>query len=232
MEKLCKKGTGKASGFEGCLQRKERHKYGLYKDCFSKWISNTESGQKFLRSNIIPQAKKKVKSENQKQKKADRIKLMSVDEYRKKELQPVINEIVRIIDYGQPCIAQSNQKGTDAGHFISVGSNRTLALHLHNIHLQSRDSNSFKGGDDLAYYKGLIRVYGKDYAEWCDSLRQIKPIKLTKAELIEARKRAMEFKKELRKETISSSEQRVELRNAGNDYLGLYPQKYLEFKQN
>jgi len=229
MEKLCKKGTGKALGFEGCLQRKERHKYGLCKDCFSKWISNTESGQRFLKSNVIPNAKQKVKREKQKQKKSDRIKLMSVDEYRKKELQPVINEIIRIIDYGQPCIAQPKQKGTDAGHFISVGSNRTLALHLHNIHLQSRDSNSYKGGDDLAYYKGLIRVYGKEYAEWCDSLRQIKPIKLTKEELIEARKRAMEFKKELRKESISSPKLRIELRNAGNNYLGLYPQKYSNF---
>jgi len=61
MEKLCKKGTGKALGFQGCLQRKERHKYGLCKDCFSKWISNTESGQEFIRSSKIKPISEKRK---------------------------------------------------------------------------------------------------------------------------------------------------------------------------
>ena len=69
MEKLCKKGTGKALGFQGCLQRKERHKYGLCKDCFSKWISNTESGQEFLRSSKIKPISEKRKQDNKEYKK-------------------------------------------------------------------------------------------------------------------------------------------------------------------
>ena len=53
MIKLCKSGTGKASGFHGCLQRKERYKYSLCKACFQKWINTTASGQNYLRSHQI-----------------------------------------------------------------------------------------------------------------------------------------------------------------------------------
>ena len=231
MIKLCKKGVGKAQGFEGCYERKKRYKYGLCAGCFQEWLTNTEAGQNFLRSSIIPNAKKDVKNKKQKEKQKAKIDLMSVDQYRKEKLQPVINEIIRIIDYGQPCIAQPHQQGQDAGHFHSVGSNRTLALHAHNIHLQSRDSNGFKGGESLEFYKGLKRVYGESYAEYCDSLRQIQPIKLTKDELIEARKKAMNFKKYIvvKQVLFTSPITRVYYRNLLNQELNIYPKEWQEF---
>ena len=229
MIKLCKKGTGKASEFEGCYERKKRYKYGLCVGCFQEWVKTTEAGQEYLRSSVIPRAKKDVKVKKQKQKQKAKIDLMSVDQYRKEKLQPVINEIIRIIDYGQPCIAQPQQAGDSAGHFISVGSNRTLSLHAHNIFLQSNDSNGYKGGESLEYYKGLIRVYGESYAQYCDSLKQIQPIKLTKDELIEARKKAMDFKKHLKKNYCLQPESRIKFRNILNTELNIYPKEWQEF---
>ena len=53
MIKLCKSGTGKASGFEGCYERKQRYKFGLCAGCFQKWINSTAAGQTYLRSQQI-----------------------------------------------------------------------------------------------------------------------------------------------------------------------------------
>jgi hypothetical protein len=48
---------------------------------------------------------REVKKKNAKEKKKMTIDIMSDDKYRSCVLQPVINEIARIIDFGQPCIA-------------------------------------------------------------------------------------------------------------------------------
>jgi len=56
----------------------------------------------------------------------------------KKELQPLINKIARLIDYGQPCIATGSFNGKmNGGHRIAVGANETIRFNLHNIHIQS-----------------------------------------------------------------------------------------------
>ena len=68
---------------------------------------------------------------------------MSSDGYRSKIIQPIINEIARLIDYGHGCICTGSKNGKmNAGHYISVGSNDTLRFHLENIWLQSMHSNS------------------------------------------------------------------------------------------
>ncbi len=218
------KGRNKAKGFDGCGKLCYPHRYGLCLNCWKAWLISTDEGQAYIQRNTIPKAKKQVRAAKQKQKREDAIRLMSVDEYRAKELQPVVNEIVRIIDNGQPCIAQPTLPGTDAGHFVSVGSNRTLSLHFDNIHLQSRHSNSYKGGDSLLYYKGLARVYGKSYADYCDSLRRVKPVKLTKLELIEIRVKLMHFRSKLRKQITApiKASKRLELRKKANEVTGVF----------
>jgi len=97
------------------------------------------------------------------QKKKMTVELMSDDKYRSSVLQPVINEIARLVDFGQPCIATENYGKENGGHYISVGANRTICLNLHNIHIQSFESNHWKSGDTLKYQVGIIRVYGEEY---------------------------------------------------------------------
>jgi hypothetical protein len=159
-----------------------------------------------------------------------KIELMSINQYRSKIVQPVVNEIIRLIDYGQPCICRPNEAGTDAGHFKSVGSNSTLSLNFHNIHLQGRNSNGYKGGESLKYYKGLIRVYGPEYAEYCDQLSQCSPLKLTKDELKEARQRLLPFRLELKKnQKVNGKYNRLLLRNKANEIMNIYPYEFKEF---
>jgi len=222
--KICK-GTGKAIGY-GCGDKKLLHRYGLCPNCFKEWLFGND-GLPYLNSMQI-KAKKQVKADQSKVKIEKSIELMSCDEYRSKYVQKTINEIARLIDYGQPCIATGKYNGKmNGGHYHAVGSNRTLALNLHNIHIQSFESNHFKSGDNLLYKEGLIKTYGLDYFERIEALKQIKPIKLTKSELIEIKKIAGGIRNNLKNnlETYPPKE-RINIRDLINQQLGIYESIY------
>ena len=95
--------TGKAINFKGCGQSKYLHKFGLCKDCFFEWLYNTTEGKTFLDSTQI-RAKKHVQKEQKKEQskkkeetRQKKIDLMSSDKYRSEILQPIFNEIARLI---------------------------------------------------------------------------------------------------------------------------------------
>ena len=194
---------------------------------------NSTIKQKFCADHAISKALNKTRLNSQKTVKKERkqktIELMSCDEYRSKYVQPIINEIARLIDYGQPCIATGKYEGKmNGGHYHAVGSNRTLALNLHNIHIQSFESNHFKSGDNLLYKEGLIKTYGLDYFERVEALKQVKPIKLTKEQLVEVKKLATEVRNKLKKEysIIRTPDNRIHIREIVNHYLGIYESIY------
>jgi len=153
-----------------------------------------------------------------------KVNLLSPDKYRSKYVQPIINEIARLIDHGQPCIATGNYQGKMAGgHFIAVGSNRTLALNLHNIHIQSYHSNGPKGGDNIRYSNGIKEIYGIEYLEYMLSLQKTPVIKLTKGDLKEIKVIAQEIRKELKKDLkVRSPKERIKLREEVNRRLNIY----------
>ena len=62
--KLCKKGVGKAIGFEGCYERKKRYKYGLCAGCFQEWVKTTEAGQKHIKKPKINPVSKQRQSDD------------------------------------------------------------------------------------------------------------------------------------------------------------------------
>lgn len=174
------------------------------------------------RLNQLKQAKKE-RSEKVKQTRQKKVDLMSVDEYRAKYVQPLINEIARLIDYGHPCIASGCFGKMNAGHYIATGANRTLTLNLHNIHIQSFESNHHKSGDNLRYRQGLINTYGLDYLEKVEALKQLKPIKLTKDDLKEVKHIAGDIVKELKAYLqVKTPEQRIQAREYYNKQLGIY----------
>lgn len=242
--KVCR-GTGKAKG-HGCgieLPFSERNglksyksKYGLGLDCkcYAVWLTTTDEGKELM-NKATSTAKKKVaietKKKNRQEKEKAKLDLISVDKYRADYLQPVINKIARLIDYGHPCIATGNYGKMNGGHYISVGANRTICLNLHNIFIQSFASNHWKSGDPLKYQQGLIEVFGEDYFSYVTSLSQHKPIKLTKEEMIEIRGNALEIVKELSRENkCRTSLERIKLRNEINLKLGIYDHKFCEYK--
>lgn len=224
-EKKCK-GTGKAIGY-GCGKLTLWRRYGLCRRCFADWLYNSAAGKESLLKLTI-RAKKKTekekKKELKKEKRQKKIELMGVDKYRAEILQPIINEIARLIDYQCPCIASGLYEGKQSGgHYHSVGSNRTIALNLHNIHVQSFYSNCARGGDNIRYRNGLIRTYGQEYMDMVESLSKISSIHLTKQELIEIKKKASAIRLELKANLkYRTPKERIQLREKINKKLGIY----------
>jgi hypothetical protein len=241
-EKKCR-GTGKAKG-NGCgklipvsLYGKSNRVYGLGKSCqcYSKWLLNTELGQQTLEKARIVGKNKAVKAEKKKNREEtaqQRIDLMSPDKYRAKYIQPLINKIARLIDHGNPCIATGNFEGKMAGgHYTSVGSNRTICLNLHNIFIQSFQSNSWNGGDDKRYRESLKNTFGEDYLDFIEGLKAHRPIKLTKDDLVEIKKKATGIIKDLENnKAVLSSRERISMRNSVNLELGIYENQFNVFK--
>lgn len=221
-QKKCK-GSGKAKDFIGCGEIHYIKSFGLCDKCFKEWMLTTESGELFLNKNIL-KAKNIIRKFKAKKDKEKSIEIMSVDEYRSKYVQPIFNEIARLIDYGQPCIATGYYTGKmNGGHYIAVGTNRTLALNLHNIHIQSFSSNSWKGGDNVKYRNGLLRVYGQEYLDRVDALQQIKPIHLSKEDLIEIKNKAIKIRNGLRESLVERlPHERIDLRDVLNRSIGIF----------
>ncbi len=228
--KVCK-GTGKARGF-GCGKQDAHYKFGLcltVNHCFQNWLHNSEEGQEMIikASNF---GRKKVgqtkKSEASKAKKEGFTQLMSVDAYRAKVVQPIFNEIARLIDWGLPCIATGNFGKMNGGHRISVGANRSVCLNLHNIHRQVFESNHHKSGDPDKYDLGLEKEYGLDYVKYIKSLHQTPLQKWTKQILEEIKIKATEQRNKLKSEIDEgiqlNAAQRIAKREEINQAIGIY----------
>jgi hypothetical protein len=97
------------------------------------------------------------------EKKVLKEKVKTASDY-KKDLQKIINELVRMIDTFQPCISCGTKSGQmQGGHYHSVGANASLRFNLHNIHKQCATCNNYKSGNIIGYDTGLIERYGETY---------------------------------------------------------------------
>lgn len=226
-EKKCK-GTGKAKG-HGCNKmvpvrigkRKNRH-YGLGMSCgcYNKWLLNTSEGNEVLRRSRIT-GKKTLEKEAKAKKRKEKESVKKTSEYRK-ELQVVVNQIVRVIDIDKGCISCTHgwdknwTRQRHAGHRLSVGSNPQLRYNLHNIHLQCSVCNNFKSGNSRQYDKGLIEQYGPEYLDKCKALTaQYQSLNLSLTEIKEALIKA----KNIRKNMLNGANY---TREEVNDILGIY----------
>lgn len=166
------------------------------------------------------QKKKKANKEHKEAKEG----LLTKSDY-EKVLQTHINSIIRLIDYGCKCISCGNLKRAFAGHYHSVGANRSLRFHLDNIHIQDFNCNGERGGNIPAYSRGLIDWYGKDYKEYVE-LQLVKDYPVMKwciddlKEWIFISKSIVKELKE--KNAYYDAEARLDLRNFFNQQLGIY----------
>lgn len=151
------------------------------------------------------------------------------------ELQPVINDICRLIDNGQPCICcgstYSNINKPNAGHRFAVGGNNSLRFNLNVTHISCTHCNKHKSGNPDGYDEGLIRVYGKEYFEYVKfELKPLyKEVKLTIPELVAARAVAMKIRNRLKKENkVYSAKERIALRDEINKEIGIYLSGFLD----
>jgi len=170
---------------------------------------------------------KKAKKDWVKEKAERKEKIMTKSDW-EKLLQILINNIARLIDHNQPCIATGATTGKrNGGHRYSVASNPSIRFNLHNVHIQSEHSNVWKGGDNDRYDEGLIKVYGIEYKEYIRSLNQIPPLHLN----IETIKEKIIIAKLIKKELIElnntyTTTERIELRTEFNNRIGLYLDKF------
>lgn len=173
---------------------------------------------------VKEKTEKKTKKQARLEKISGRERLKTKSDY-ERELQSEINAIVRLIDFGHPCIATGTMNGKmNAGHFLSVGSHPSVRFNLLNIWIQSEHSNSHKSGDSLRYRDGLEELYGKEFTDNLYShLKQTEPIKLTIEELKKKKQIAHGIVLRLKKEypTVTTF-QRLEQRIQYNQEIGIY----------
>lgn len=169
--------------------------------------------------------KKKKAKEWQKEKSILKEKLKTKSDY-EKDLQILINKIVRLIDKNTCCISTGkplNEK-FDAGHFFSVGSNPTIRFNLLNIYAQSVYANQYLSGDQINFMNGLSDNYGKGLQSIVLKLKSdYKVIKLSIDDLKEKIVIAKSIVKhlEIENKTYNSIE-RIELRKKYNNLIGIY----------
>jgi hypothetical protein len=224
--KKCK-GISKTKGFGCGNEFKELSYSGLCQECLTNWMLETDLGQVYLKKQIEKGKKNYLKEKKQEEKKNK----MDLVNWRSK-LQTKIQEISRLIDLGQPCLARGyHADQIHGGHIFSKGSNTTMALNLHNIHRQSAQSNTFSNDDGLLR-DGLVNEYGEEYFEFIKSIKKHKPLKYLNIEYYHFYKEACEVSNVFKKlgKTFPNPEDRITARNEVNNLLGIYDQQYCEFK--
>jgi len=170
---------------------------------------------------------KNEKREKTKIKKDLREAAKTISTYRK-ELQIIVNKIVREIDAGFNCISSNRAYKTNdqAGHYYSVGAYPSLRFNLHNIYSQSVADNLYKSGNQIGYTKGLIREFGEEWIKIVTQLpEEYREIKLDKEDIKQCILNAKDFLKivqEYKKENELMTSHRIYLRNLGNKTIGIY----------
>lgn len=175
---------------------------------------------------VKAKSEEKEKKDWAKRKKEGLEKLKTKSEY-EKDLEKEVNQIVRFIDRGHPCISSGRDKYTvNAGHMYSVGSTPSLRFNLLNIFAQSVSDNMYKGGAPREYMEGLCKTFGEETANEITQLKAMyREIQLSIPELKEIIKVARECVRDLKKvdgDKPYTTYERIELRRFYNSVLGIY----------
>ena len=181
------------------------------------------AGKEFQLNARIKSALKKVRNDEKEKFAVMKENIKTLSQW-KNDLQKEINAIVREIDKGHPCIATGTMEGKrNAGHYIGIGANQTLRFHLENIWNQSEHSNMWKSGDTIRYQEGIIKLYGKCYLDYLNSLQSLKIIKLDIEDIKLAISKSRGILKWLKlQDRIFTTEERLELRKRFNIEIGIY----------
>lgn len=233
-EKKCK-GEGQAKNF-GCekLTPVEERKFGLGKrcGCWHAWLMETDPGKVYVQKAMMI-GKKNMEKSRIKEAKEERAKTKKEKDDAKDwaaELQVKINWITRMIDVGLLCLARGYGGQMQAGHIFARGGNSSMKFHLHNIHRQCAQSNHNQNDDGLLR-EGLAREYGQNYLDYVANLRCMKTLDFENWEYHELYKKACKIGNKMQKENLYySREERIQKRNEINLELGIYDQRFCEFK--
>jgi len=112
-----------------------------------------------------------------------------------KEVERIVNAYIRERDKDLPCVSCGTftSASWEAGHYVSVGANKTIRFEPENIHKQCHSCNHHKGGNAIPYRINLIKRIGLDRVEWLEGWHQ--PRHYTKDDLQEIK---VSFREKLR----------------------------------
>lgn len=101
-------------------------------------------------------------------------------EYWLKKAESACNEYIRARD-PDICIScgVTHSSAWQAGHYISVGANKTIRYHEDNIHKQCIHCNMHKASNATEYRIRLLEKIGVERVEWLESWHP--PVKMTRA---------------------------------------------------
>ncbi len=189
-KKICKGNRNQTTGC-GCETNQYIFKFGLCKQCFKKWLYS-DAGKPTLTKTL--ERSKKVVQNALKQQAADKRKqqkesIKTKSDY-EKELQTLINWIVRDIDSEKGCISCEHGWNNDftrqkhASHRYSVGSNQQIRFNLFNIYVSCSICNNWLSGNPTGYDEILQFAYPPEvYNETFGLRAKYKGLKLTIDEL-------------------------------------------------
>ena len=142
-------------------------------------------------------------------------------------------ELARLIDHGQPCLARGTMANQfHGGHVFSRGSNPQIKYNLHNIHRQSAQSNHYQNDDGLLR-EGIVKEYGAQYMEFISGLRNVQSVKYKNDDFLEFYKTACKIAARLKKDLKTlDREERLILRSQINLALNIYPEEYCVYSGN
>lgn len=144
---------------------------------------------------VVEERKKAERKRAMRDRAETKAKLIELEplEYWLKRAEKACNAYIRKRDEGQGCIScgRHNAEVWNAGHFVSVGANRTLRFNEDNIHLQcARPCNKDKGGNIHEYRKGLLKKIGPERLAVLDGWHPPEKMTVEKAQGIEAHYKA------------------------------------------
>jgi hypothetical protein len=150
----------------------------------------------------------------------------------KKKLQDKVQLIARLIDYGQPCTARGfTEAKFHGGHLISRGAGSNMKYNLHNIFIQSAQSNHWQN-DDYLLREGVKAIFGEEYFNFILSLQSTPVPKYTNEEYRSFYEKSLLIIKELKNNLyVRSVDERINLRNKYNLQLGIYGKEKSVFEK-
>jgi hypothetical protein len=179
-QKICK-GQNRAHGYEGCgkVTDVKRLKYGLCASCLIDWGTTTEGGKLWYSTTFLPKVKASVNKERKKKDLETMESLKSIARLIQEARVP-FQKWIRLRDANDGCIScdSVNVKIWHAGHYFKAELFTGLIFDEINVNKQCEKCNTFLGGNETGYRKGLIAKYGekavKDLELRSNELREYK----------------------------------------------------------
>ena len=191
-QKQCK-GQGKAHGANACGEFTDvnKRKYGLCPVCYWNWMQTSEAGKIHYQKQFLPRAERITKKEQKRKDKEIRESLKSIARLIQEARVP-FQQWIRIRDANDGCISCGTvtAKIWHSGHYLKAELYTGLIFHPMNVNKQCEKCNTFLGGNESGYRKGLVKKYGegavKELEYLSDSLRMYK---FTSEEISEIKKK-------------------------------------------